>query len=164
MHGLLSVTVAHFWRSRGAAPVATTSWARAPTWCANGSWGSSGYCPDTGHGLFLHDYRNVPVCEVCITDEELKRVSHDVTCKGCGRRLSLLRRRISRRASLNGDQRQMRAECSDACFRRVLHKRHRLKDHICTVCREEFTSARNDAKFCSSACRQWAYRLRVAAP
>ena len=30
----------------------------------------------------------------------------------------------------------------------------------CTVCKTDFISKRADAEFCSSACRQWAYRLR----
>jgi hypothetical protein len=80
------------------------------------------YHPSSGQGYFLYDLRNVPVCDVCVTDKELDRVSHEQKCGGCGRRLSVLRQPVSRLASLNGDQRLARAECSDACFRRMLHK------------------------------------------
>jgi hypothetical protein len=39
-------------------------------------------------------------------------------------------------------------------------KRRRRSLNTCAVCQLEFTSARRDARFCSDACRQWAYRAR----
>jgi hypothetical protein len=115
-----------------------------------------------GHGFMLHDYRRVPVCEACVTDDELERVSHKVTCKGCGLRLSIPRQRVNKLTSLNGGRRLVRAECSNACFRRVLRKRRRMKGCSCTCGVIFMSSSRRDAKFCSSACREAAYRTRGA--
>ena len=108
----------------------------------------------------IYSEKKVPVCEICVTDQERERQHYKVTCKGCGRLLSFPLQRLGRVASLNGGGHRTARTCSNACFRRALRKRRRPKGHVCAVCREEFTSARKDAKFCSSACRQWAYRLR----
>jgi hypothetical protein len=102
----------------------------------------------------------VPVCKMCTWDEELTHTRYWVTCAGCDRRLSVARWKTGRVASLMGCGHPTRHTCNNACFRRSLRKQRRAKDLICVVCREGFTSARKDAKYCSSACRQWAYRLR----
>jgi hypothetical protein len=110
--------------------------------------------------IVVYNSRLVPVCDVCVTDDELDHVKQKVTCRGCGRCLSVPGWRTSRVNRLMGVGRAVRAECNNACFRRALRKKRRVKDLTCTVCKEEFTSARKDAKYCSGACRQWAYRLR----
>ena len=46
------------------------------------------------------------------------------------------------------------------CYARWLRLKHRHKKRTCTVCKTAFTTTRIDASFCSSACRQWAYRRR----
>ena len=84
-----------------------------------------------------------------------------------GRRLTLAVDRdtgltkMSRRASRAGlGGRPTCHTCCNACLRRAVRKKRRIKDLTCTVCKEEFATARKDAKYCSGACRQWAYRLR----
>jgi len=52
--------------------------------------------------------------------------------------------------------------CAKRCYRAKDRKRRaeqRLKE--CAVCRETFEATRSDAKTCSPACRQTAYRRRV---
>jgi hypothetical protein len=115
-----------------------------------------------GRYVVMYNSRLVPVCEVCVTDDELEHVIQKVTCRGCGRCLSVPGWRTSRVNSLMGLGRAVRTEWNNACFRRALRKRRRTKDLVCTVCHDEFNSAGKDAKFCSSACRQSAYRLRGA--
>ena len=39
-------------------------------------------------------------------------------------------------------------------------KQKHYSNHICSVCGSSFSSKRADAKFCSNACRQKAYRLK----
>jgi hypothetical protein len=107
-------------------------------------------------------WRASPVCGVCVTIKERQAPHREEDCGGCGRLLYFPSTRIRRKASLNGDQRQLATTCNNACFRRALRKKRRLKGHVCTTCREEFASARKDAKFCSGACRQWTYRMRGA--
>jgi hypothetical protein len=102
----------------------------------------------------------VPVCRMCTWDEELAHNRYWVNCAGCDRRLSVPRWKTGRVASLMGGGHPTRHTCNNACLRRALRKKRRVKDLTCTVCKEEFASARKDAKYCSGACRQWAYRLR----
>jgi hypothetical protein len=54
--------------------------------------------------------------------------------------------------------------CSRRCSERVAAERRRVKREArqCEVCDEEFTPARSDARYCSNACRQDAYRKRKA--
>jgi hypothetical protein len=58
--------------------------------------------------------------------------------------------------------------CSDRC-RWTFHNRRRSqrtaakREKACEICGKQFTSARNDAKTCSKACRQKAYRQRTGA-
>jgi hypothetical protein len=102
-----------------------------------------------------------PVCTTCVTREERDAPHRNSDCPGCGRLLYFPLRRVSRRTSLSGgDQRPLATTCSNACFRRSLRKKRRIKNLTCTVCKEKFASVRKDAKYCSGACRQWAYRLR----
>lgn len=59
--------------------------------------------------------------------------------------------------------------CSERCAnadrterRRLSRERHRARC-LCAACGEQFTSPRSDARYCSPACRQKAYRDRLAA-
>ena len=49
--------------------------------------------------------------------------------------------------------------CSNRCYQRARRKLKRMLKN-CEVCKQGFKPARNDARFCSNACRQWAYRIR----
>ena len=54
--------------------------------------------------------------------------------------------------------------CSDRCAQRWRRRRQAARQPLatCETCKTEFQPTRQDARFCSNACRQWAYRLRVA--
>lgn len=54
--------------------------------------------------------------------------------------------------------------CSERCSRLVQLERKRVHhdQRLCDVCLELFTPKRSDARYCSSACRQDAYRKRKA--
>ena len=55
--------------------------------------------------------------------------------------------------------------CSNRCHqraRRKIRQKDRLafKPKSCDICQRTFKPVRADARYCSSACRQWAYRRR----
>jgi hypothetical protein len=98
-------------------------------------------------------YEVVPVCEVCVTEVELDRArrGYQRPCMGgCGKQLHF---------AVN--VRHSRKACSTACYRRGWRKQHRFKSTRCANCDIVFSTTRLDARFCSSACRQSAYRVRV---
>jgi hypothetical protein len=57
-----------------------------------------------------------------------------------------------------------RVFCSERCRRSVFHAEQKAKrEHepiVCPVCRERVDARRRDARYCSPACRQHAYRAR----
>ena len=108
-------------------------------------------------------WKACPVCEACVTYEELEARHREADCQGCGRHLYFPRARVRSRTSLNGDQRQLITTCSNACYRKALRQRRRIKSRRCANCNTSFKSARTDARFCSAACKQSAYRLRCSA-
>ncbi len=98
-----------------------------------------------------------PVCGSCKSD--WPGWLPPEACDGCGRPVhyewSLRHRR--------------RAQCCDACGKRAQNRAERAAraeargTRRCPTCAETFEPARADAKFCSSPCRQKAYRRRVTA-
>ena len=89
-------------------------------------------------------------------------------CEGCGREIRCELRlfwMISRQSSHNW---QKTAFCGDACRRFVVngerrHARAAARGVMdCAQCTKAFEPARADVRYCSSACRQKAYRLRKA--
>jgi hypothetical protein len=63
--------------------------------------------------------------------------------------------------------RRLHLFCGDRCrsryYSRLRSKRAaRAREKVCEVCGEEFTATRRDAKTCSPACKQKAYRRRRA--
>ena len=87
-------------------------------------------------------------------------------CKGCGRTVhSILRVRWSERACRYFLTKPV--VCCEECGHQArLAKQRRKRTRArgtrdCPVCHETFEPTRTDAKFCSSACRQKAYRERV---
>jgi hypothetical protein len=74
-------------------------------------------------------------------------------CAGCGRDVVF---------GMSAGQYRERVYCSDDCRAAYRRKRKESQPHTntCEVCAKEFTSKRSDAKTCSSACRQKAYRQR----
>jgi hypothetical protein len=107
-------------------------------------------------GIAFTQRETVPVCDACVTEKELANATEDATCAGCGQRMKLSQ--YGRRMKL----RYRQATCSNRCEQRERRKRDRLSLwSICAICKTTFRpKRRGDAKFCSSACRQRAYRSR----
>jgi ribosomal protein L24E len=107
-----------------------------------------------------HDWS--AVCVGCASPEELALAKIQTSCKGCGRPM-LTPHRSGRAITWTGDYRSILAQtCSARCeqrYRRKLNREQR-PEIACTVCSKSFRPNRADAKFCSNACRQWAYRRR----
>jgi hypothetical protein len=51
-------------------------------------------------------------------------------------------------------------ECTRAFYNAWARRKRQLSQRPCTTCGELFDPARSDAKYCGSACRQRAYRMR----
>ena len=116
----------------------------------------------------------VPICMDCFKAMRPPRISitdaacHGLTpqrfrrtCQGCGEQISV------------PDLARLRYNvCSRRCYQRVYRKYKReygstidwkmqdIEWPQCATCNREMKGHRKDAKFCSSACRQWAYRRR----
>jgi hypothetical protein len=99
-----------------------------------------------------HGNHFLPVCEQCATPKELNAAKTEVICPGCSRTLFVPYLWLGHR----------RRYCCEACGKRARRKARRMKKHICSVCKGEFQSARRDARFCSTVCRQSSYRVRKA--
>lgn len=95
----------------------------------------------------------VPVCGACATLKEQSAATRDETCMVCSCRM------------LMPEGRKRRAICSNRCEQRERRSRRRsMRWKRCTVCHNDFApKRRDDALFCTSACRQRACRLRKLA-
>lgn len=89
----------------------------------------------------------VPVCGGGATTAESAQATRQATCKGCN-------------APMLTPPSWQKDICSSRCEQRAHRARRRTPSRPCAVCKIEFVPKRSDAKFCSGACRQWAYRLR----
>ncbi len=100
--------------------------------------------------LAITDMEIVPICSACLTAEESTRSDWvEIISGGCVRKMMV--------------QKGWRGFCSARCAARVRRARRRIKARRCIVCLKSFQTPRKDAKFCSNACRQHAYRLRSIA-
>ena len=85
-------------------------------------------------------------------------------CINCARPLYIcIRKRWSRR--LFSYVRPLIAACDQYCRDAARAKQRRAElrqSHRCNHCRAEYQPKRNDSRYCSSACRQAAYRQRQA--
>jgi hypothetical protein len=93
-------------------------------------------------------------CGRCVGDESGKWAESAQPCAGgCGVSVVTLYR--------SGGFERIRT-CSKRCAKRAEAERRRVKHEVrrCEVCEEAFTPTRSDARYCSSACRQDAYRKR----
>jgi hypothetical protein len=106
--------------------------------------------PDDGP-FAHHIYSLTPLCGQCATPEELAYASHSMSCPGCS---------ISMQISPRDAMMTKWPACSDRCYQRAWRQSRRMKQRACEVCRATFSTARTDTRFCSGACRQWAFRLR----
>jgi hypothetical protein len=109
-------------------------------------------------GRLVKRTENVPVCGACLTPQERRNDPDWPTwqpqtfwCDGCGHPM-LLRTRVP------GSRRRL--FCSDACRLMVTRMRRKVAEATCRTCGKVFTPARKDAAYCSSPCRQKAYRQR----
>ena len=80
-------------------------------------------------------------------------------CAGCNRPVVF---------GLSGGQYRTRVYCSDECRKTYAKQRRKSArseawEKTCEVCDSEFVAKRSDAKTCSPACRQKAYRNRLKA-
>jgi predicted nucleic acid-binding Zn ribbon protein len=77
-------------------------------------------------------------------------------CAGCGCEVAF---------GMSEYQGRLRVYCSDRCRAKFARERQRKQrePHVvtCEVCGQEFTPKRSDARTCSPACRQRAYRKRL---
>ena len=77
-----------------------------------------------------------------------------IICKGCGREFY---------TQIETKKYCLYSLCGNHGYQKELTKRRReaRKDMVCPVCGKNFTPKRSDAKYCSNACRQKAYRDSV---
>jgi hypothetical protein len=101
----------------------------------------------------LSAYQSVPVCEACATPDESAKHRVEQVCAGCSRPLRIP-------AACIHDA--VWTHCSERCYRRAARAKGRFKSLTCETCRQPFQSARQDARYCTPACRQWAHRRRHA--
>jgi hypothetical protein len=128
--------------------------ATAPVWIG----------PFRNEGPFGWGTRSVPYCRTCAPRPRYRRVWYypePFPCVTCGRDVYL---RLTAGRVRDGIVRHAIA-CSEACrkafYRAQYFRRKGSRERPCEVCGEVFTQTRSDAKTCSPACRQKAYRRRV---
>ncbi len=129
----------------GNSPVAFMVWERIAWATYLGDW-----------NVALTQRECVPVCAACLTDDEQAKERRDATCGGCG---------LPMRFGTFEDHRRT-VSCSARCDQRVARKRKQARrlSRQCPQCSTPFRPARADARFCSAACKQAAYRQRALAP
>jgi hypothetical protein len=103
----------------------------------------------------ITDWLPVPICDFCLTPEEKAQDRVESLCSGCSRILSIP-------DDLTCYKRW--TYCSDRCRRRAARQTQRQKHRTCETCGMTFQSPRRDARYCSSACRQWSFRRRRDIP
>ena len=101
---------------------------------------------------FGSGWERVSVCWLCYKDASSSETTHmerySRDCAGCGEPM---------RTPLYG--RFNWHVCSSRCYQRARRNMGR-SFKTCEVCKKSFSPARADARYCSSACRQWIYRQR----
>jgi len=106
-------------------------------------------------GVAFTQEETVPVCRNCTTDAELRQaVNWTKPCLGCGREMVPVAR--SRKGQL-----YVPSTCSMACAKKARRRSKRQKRVTCGCCGMIFSSTRRDARWCSPACSQRAYRQRL---
>jgi hypothetical protein len=102
-------------------------------------------------GSGFSEPRWVPVCEGCVKPQEASGQTQKRTCPGCNR-------------VMLGPPNWKRRTCCRRCqqrVRRVWRRAFRPAKH-CAVCASSFAPKRSDARFCSAACKQAAWRRLTA--
>lgn len=88
-------------------------------------------------------------------------------CEACGRPVLALHPAFKQTPPMYSDRSPPAVVCDDRCrheaqLARQRERRAAERRTDCAECGETFTPARSDAKYCSGACRQRAYRKRKA--
>ncbi len=109
-------------------------------------------------------HERTTVCEACAPPFMSRRKScddwrrcPDASCGGCGRPVVFRSsgRDLRRRAVFCSER------CRWTCYNHWRNERAaRARRKVCEVCEEPFTASRQDARTCSAACKQKAYRRR----
>jgi hypothetical protein len=108
----------------------------------------------THYALFGWSHTVAPLCEQCKGGRWYRGAKE---CEGCGRPVHNQMDRVQRGRTL----------CSSACRIKAVsaaarsYRRHARGTKVCDSCAETFEPSRTDARFCSIACKQRAYRKRV---
>jgi hypothetical protein len=110
------------------------------------------------HGNFRLGGQTVPVCEACLGErarldpEGIYRWRDTILpCPWCGHPMRYPHRRGARPKV-----------CSRACAQKLHRARRKVTEATCATCGEVFSPTRRAAVYCSSPCRQRAYRRRAA--
>jgi len=89
-----------------------------------------------------------------ISGEKPDLAVRKIICKGCGRDFY---------TQIETKKYCLYSLCGNRGYQKELKQRRQeaRKDVVCPVCEKTFTPKRSDAKYCSNACRQKAYRNSV---
>jgi hypothetical protein len=101
------------------------------------------------------------ICINCLTGTEVFNKWHhwrtDPTpCAGCGRPVFIERKRNLPRVIVCGKP------CQTALYYKKARLRRSRRPKQCLKCGKQFQPKRSDSRYCSAACKQSAYRRRVA--
>lgn len=101
-------------------------------------------------GLAVHTDKWTPVCDACLTVKEQAAATRTRICVECAQRMTAPLTCVSE-------------VCSSRCYQRRLRARHRASARaVCATCAQGFAPKRSDARYCSNACRQKAFRKAPA--
>jgi hypothetical protein len=101
------------------------------------------------HGGAVYADKWTPVCDACVKPKEQAATTIRRRCTECDQRMQVPVAYASE-------------VCSSRCYqrrRRALRKA--AARALCQVCGLIFTAKRSDARYCSDACRQKAFRLKI---
>lgn len=129
-------------------------------------WGRYGHCAKCGGELLRvilapdRDIRAIPgwrwltpLCGQCATPEDIAYASEQMDCPGCG---------LPMHISPHDAMMTKWPACSDRCYQRAWRAARRKTNRAmtCEICETAFQPKRAEARYCSNACRQRAYRQR----
>jgi hypothetical protein len=136
-----------------------------------------GKCGDDladGEPVWRQRRSGVPTCRACCPDPDVREVwgtarwLGPLPCDGCSRPV-YFRGNDTQRYRREAGRFVRWVVCSTRCYQDVKHREQKAKRAAdrepidCGVCGERIDARRRDTSFCSSACRQKAYRTRAAA-
>ncbi|WOC15392.1 hypothetical protein MP213Fo_08450 [Pseudochrobactrum sp. MP213Fo] len=105
----------------------------------------------------VRTYDTLPCCEACTVAQKWRIFEDPAPCEHCARPVHNEWRQIDRKHVYCCTKCEQKAQISVAKQKRTNARETRQ----CMECSQTFPPVRIDAKFCSSPCRQKAYRKRV---